>query len=129
MIKILLLSHNLNQAKKWILQQNLENPFILDEREVALQNPIKFQLGFLSLNYSKHMTETMRVHCLSYKSKRLLFVLMDMRHQTAVEIVPHNHSILLYDGSFSRRLAYNPNYVVDHTMDFNSKFSIDAAII
>jgi hypothetical protein len=124
-MKILLLSHNLDQAKDWIMSQDIANLFILDERSLTDENPNKFKLGFHQIDYSENMTYLMSVKVLSYKSARPLIVLMDMRHQNAVEKVPHDHSILLYDGSLNRRLAYNPRYVVDFTVDFNSKFPVD----
>ena len=118
-MKILLLSHDLDAATEWVLQQDLENPFILDERELALSNPNLFGKGFYDTNYSPAMVEKMRIMQMTFKSSRPLFMLMDMRHQTAVQTVAHDYSILLYDGSLSRRLAYNPTYPVDFTMDFS----------
>jgi len=110
----LVLTHDLDAAKRWILQQDLGNPFILDERDLALQNSSKFSHGFLDLNYSDAMVETMRISILGYKYQRPLVILMDMRHQTAIEKLPHDASILLYDGSKSRRIAYNLTYKTQH---------------
>ena len=110
----LVLTHDLDAAKRWILQQDLGNPFILDERDIALQNPSKFSHGFLDLRYSDAMVETMRISILGYKYQRPSFILMDMRHQTAIEKLPHDASILFYDGSKSRRIAYNLTYKTQH---------------
>ena len=114
MMKILLLSHDLDAATEWVLQQDLENPFILDEREIALSNPTLFGKGFYDTNYSPAMVEKMRIMQMTFKSSRPLFMLMDMRHQTAVQTVAHDVSVLYYDNSLTRRLAYNPTYKADH---------------
>lgn len=109
----LVLTHDLNLGKEWILQLGLEDPFILDEREIAKNNTVKFSNGFLDIQYSCQMVEVMRVTVSFYKADRPLFILMDMRHQTAVSNIPHDQSILVYDGSLSKKLAYNPTYSVN----------------
>jgi hypothetical protein len=109
----LVLTHDLDLGKEWILQLGLENPFILDEREIAKHNSSKFLHGFLDCSYSKQMVETVNVNVTYFKSSRPLFILMDMRHQTAVDTIPHERSILVYDGSFSKRIAYHPTYEVN----------------
>jgi hypothetical protein len=109
----LVLTHDLDLGKEWILQLGLENPFILDERDIASNNPAKFSFGFLDCNYSSQMVETVKINVTHFKSKRPLFILMDMKHQTAVDTIPHERSILVYDGSFSKRLSYHPTYEVN----------------
>lgn len=121
MTAILLLTHDMDAAKDWVMQQDIENVFILDERELATLNK-KFQMGFLDVNYSNDMVEYMRISRMSYKSSRPLVMLMDMRHQTAIEKIQHNVSVLLYDGSLSKRIVYNPCYNPTHIVkDFGSK--------
>ena len=109
----LVLTHNINAARKWILQQGLKNPFILSENEIALNNINKFSLGFLDINYSSSMVDTIRTNIVAYKSNRPLLIVMDMRHQTAVNSIPNDTSILFYDGSKNYRLQYHPTYTVD----------------
>ena len=109
-IKALILSHNLDTAKEWVLNQNIENTFIIDERDLIEHNPKKFNLGFLDINYSKNIVEYMQLMQLGYKASRPLFMLMDMRHQIAVDKITHDISILYYDDSKRRRLSYHPAY-------------------
>lgn len=109
-MKALLLSHDLDAAKEWALCQKLENVFIIDERELVAHNPKKFELGFLDIEYSVKMIEYMQFMSLSYKASRPMFMMMDMRHQTAVDKITHNASILYYDDSNRRRLTYHPAY-------------------
>lgn len=121
-MSILVLTHDLNAAIEWIKSQDEFNIFILDEREVAKQNPNKFQIGFDDLNYSNAIVDTMRVMRLTYKSKRPLVMVMDMRHQTAVDNIDHNYSILYYDNSMKTRLAYHPIYKTTYTVsNFNDR--------
>ena len=125
-MRILVLTHNIDQARKWLQQQNIPNAFILDEREVALQNSTKFRTGFYDPNYSTQMVEYIRVLEKTYKSSRPLILLMDMRHHTATSILAHDISILYYDGSLSHRLFYNPTYKVDQIVkDKNSQININ----
>lgn len=109
-MSILVLTHDLNAVIEWIKSQDEFNIFILDEREVAKQNTNKFQIGFNDFNYSNAMVDTMRVMCKTYKSKRPLVIVMDMRHQTAIGNIDHNCSILYYDNSMKTRLSYHPMY-------------------
>ena len=113
----LILTHDIENGYRWI-SKNL-NAFILDEREVAKLNANKFALGWHDLNYSSAMVEEMRIKQLSWKSSKDLAILMDMRHQTATAKIGHSVSILLYDGQLSRRIAYNPTYVTDFTINPN----------
>ena len=125
-MKALLLSHDLDAAKAWALSQNLNNTFVIDERDLVDNNPNKFKLGFLDINYSKHMVEYMQFMRVNYKASRPLFMLMDMRHQTAVDKITHDFSILYYDNSLSRRLVYHPKYKTTYTVsDFNEKLLQD----
>ena len=111
-IATLLLTHDFDLAKDWVLSQDIPNFFIIDERELVKQNPSKFHNGFLDINYSR----------LSYRSTRPLIMLMDMRHQTAIAEIEHDISILFYDQSKNRRIAYNPTYSMDlFVQDFQSK--------
>jgi hypothetical protein len=127
-MKILLLSHDLDLAKKWV---DIQNPqldlIILDERELITLNPNKFQNGFENVNYSTKMVEEMRVKRLSFSAiSRRLVMLMDMRHQTAVDQIAHDSSILFYDNSLSHRIRYNTLYKTDHIVsDFNEKLLQD----
>jgi DNA polymerase III epsilon subunit-like protein len=109
-MKLLLLSHDLDVAKEWALEQELENAFVIDERDLVTHNPAKFDLGFVDIDYSKKMIEYMQFMSVSYKAARPMFMLMDMRHQTAVDKIPHDASILYYDDSKRRKLAYHPAY-------------------
>ena len=119
---ILLLSHDLDLAKDWIDSQNISNLIILDERNLTELNPKKFSSGFKNISYSSMMVEEMRIKRMSWKSSRPMIMLMDMRHQTAVDQISHDLSILLYDNSLSRRIVYNPLYKTDHLVnDFNEK--------
>jgi hypothetical protein len=121
-MKLLLLSHDLDAAKEWALEQDLENVFVIDERDLVPHNPAKFELGFLDMDYSRKMIEYMQFMSVSYKAARPMFMLLDMRHQTAVDHITHDVSILLYDGSLSRRICYNPDYKPTHIVkDFGSK--------
>jgi hypothetical protein len=112
-MKILLLSHDLNLAKNWIRSQN-KSIIVIDERELITLNPNKFRGGFENVMYSIKMVEEMRVKCMSWTSNRPLIMLMDMRHQTAVEKIAHDQSILFYDKSLSQRICYNPIYKTTH---------------
>jgi hypothetical protein len=121
-MKILLLSHDLDLAKNWIDAHEISDMIILDERQLGNLNPKKFSGGFKNINYSNMMVEEMRIKRMSWKSSRPLVMLMDMRHQTAVDQISHDMSILLYDNSLSRRIVYNPLYKTDHLVnDFNEK--------
>ena len=123
-MKILLLSHDLDLAKKWVDTQNsVSDLIILDERELMTLNPNKYHNGFENVNYSTKMVEEMRIKRLTFSStKRVLVMLMDMRHQTAVDQIAHDSSILFYDNSLSHRIVYNPLYKTQHIVnDFNEK--------
>jgi hypothetical protein len=123
-MKILLLSHDLDLAKKWVDTQNPRSDIILlDERELITLNPNKFQNGFENVNYSSKMVEEMRIKQLTFSStRRSLVMLMDMRHQTAVNQILHDSSILFYDKSLSHRICYNPLYKTAHIVsDFGEK--------
>lgn len=109
-MRILLLSHDLDKAKEWIGKQSIPNLYIIDERSIAEQNPPKFKMGFLNYDYSRNMVEFMRILEMTYKSSRPVCYLMDMRHQTAVEKISHDISILYYDGSKQTRIDYSPLY-------------------
>ena len=121
-MKILLLSHDLDLAKHWVDSQNTDI-IVLDERELITLNPNKFRDGFENVNYSTKMVEEMRIKRLTFSStKRVLVMLMDMRHQTAVDQIAHDVSILFYDKSLAHRICYNPLYKTAHTVsDFNKK--------
>jgi hypothetical protein len=122
-MKILLLSHDLDLAKKWVDTQNQSDIILLDERELITLNPNKFQNGFENVNYSSKMVEEMRIKRLTFSStRRSLVMLMDMRHQTAVDQILHDSSILFYDKSLSHRICYNPLYKTAHIVsDFGEK--------
>jgi hypothetical protein len=121
-MKILLLSHDLDLAKSWIDSQDIDGLIILDERSLVELNPKKFKDRFENINYSSMMVEEMRIKRMSWKSTRPLIMMMDMRHQTAVDQIAHDLSILLYDNSLSRRICYNTIYKTDHIInDFNEK--------
>ena len=123
-MKFLLLSHDLDLAKKWIDSQNPESSMIvLDERELIELNPNKFRGSFENVTYSTKMVDEMRVKRLSLSAtRRVLVMLMDMRHQTAIEQIAHDVSILFYDNSLSHRIVYNPLYKTDYFVnDFNEK--------
>jgi hypothetical protein len=113
MTVILLLSHDLDAAKTWVLQQDLENPFLLDEREVVKENPNRFYNGFCDIKYSSNLVDYMRIKRMTWRSHRPLVILMDMRHQSATATIAHDTSVLYYDGSHDRRLQYNILYEVD----------------
>ena len=121
-MKILLLSHDLDLAKSWIENQNINDLIILDERNLTELNPKKYAGTFKNVNYSSIMVEEMRIKRMMWKSTRPLIMLMDMRHQTAVSQINHDVSILLYDNSLSRRIVYNYLYKTDYFVnDFNKK--------
>ena len=121
-IATLLLTHNFKTALDWVLSQDIPNLFVIDERELVKQNLAKFQNGFLDIHYSQQMVDFMKIKRLSYKSLRPLVMLMDMRHQTAIANIEHDLSILFYDQSKNRRIAYNPTYEMDlFVQDFQSK--------
>ena len=125
-MRILLLSHDLELAKNWINKQDIQDLYIIDERSVAEQNPPKFSRGFLNYDYSKNMVEFMRILEMTYKSSRPVCYLMDMRHQTAVEKISHDISVLFYDNSKKRKLNYNTFYKTDYFIsDFNQKLLLD----
>ena len=127
-MKLLVLTHNFEMAKSWLENQNIPNLFILEEHSVAETNPHKFKLGFLDLDYSKNMVSAMKIMSMSYKAKRPVAFIMDMRHQTAVDQIPHDHSILVYDNSLKLRLSYHPLYSTDFGINNVSDivdFSVD----
>jgi hypothetical protein len=106
------MSHDMDAARSWIAAQD-SDIFVLSESDLAATNPNKFQKGFYDPDYRTNMVEAMRIKVLTWKARRDLAVVMDMRHQTAVDSIAHDHSILFYDGSRSRRLDYNPTYTTD----------------
>ena len=112
-MKILLLSHNLSKAKSWAQYLNT-NLIVIDERELIELNPNKFRDSFENIMYSTKMVEEMRIKRLTWTANRPMVMLMDMRHQTAVEQIAHDVSILFYDKSLSHRICYNPIYKTDH---------------
>ena len=114
---ILVLSHDLDAALKWIMSQDIPKVFVIDEREIAKQNPHKFKFEFLDFNYSDQMVEFMRIKRLSYKSSRPMIMLMDMRHQTAISQILNDSSILFYDQSLTKRIAYNTQYQTDFLVE------------
>lgn len=117
-MKYLILTHDLNAARTWVNNQDA-NIFILIENDVSLQNLNKFKLGFDDYKYSDAMVDTMRVMSLTYKGKHPLAIIMDMRHQTAVDQIKHDVSILYYDDSKKSRLAYHPIYTTDYKISDN----------
>lgn len=125
-MKFLLLSHNLDAAIDWAKSQNVPNLFIVDEREVAKENPKKFHNGLRNLEYSKNICEALAVKVFAYKASRPLCVIMDMRHQSAIEKITNDFSILLYDHSLDHKIAYNPNYKADYQLNFDDKFPVDS---
>lgn len=120
MKSILILTHDIDSAVQWVKQQSIENSVVLTEQAVVELNPKKFQFGFLKPDYSDKLVDSMRVMQKSFKFPKNLIMILDMRHQNAVAQIDHDVSILLYDGSLSRRLAYNPTYVTDFVADFNT---------
>jgi hypothetical protein len=121
MTTVLVLSHDLDMAKDWLLRQNVASLYIIDERQLLESNPPKFGKGFDDINYSREMVETLRIKQFAFKSQRPLVILMDMRHQTAVNNIAHDMSILVYDVARGRRIAYNPTYKTTHIIeDFES---------
>jgi len=117
-VKYLILTHDLVTARTWVSNQD-PDIFILNEDDVSLQNPSKFKLNFNDYRYSDAMVDTMRVMCLTYKSQRPLAIIMDMRHQTAVDKIEHDVSILYYDNSKKSRLSYHPIYTTNYKIGDN----------
>ena len=114
MIDYLILTHNIEEAKAWWTKQQ-PNSIILTETEIALLNNTKFGRGFLDVTYSNKMIEELRIKSLSYKSTKVSAMIVDMRHQTAVEKIPHKISGLYYDFSLTKRIAYCPQYITQFT--------------
>ena len=114
---ILLLTHDIDKSIEWIKSQNISNIFLIDEREIAKENPHKFSRGFLDFDYSVQMVEYMRVKRLSYKSARPMVMLMDMRHQTATSQILIDASILFYDQSLTKRITFNVRYKIDFLVE------------
>jgi hypothetical protein len=56
----------------------------------------------------------------SYKFNRNLVIVMDMKHWTAVELIQHDFSILIYSGDKRRKLFYNPRYKTDFVVKNSS---------
>ena len=119
-MKALLLTHDIDAAKEWVLNQNIENIFTIDERDIAEHNPIKFKYGFLDIFYSNNIVEYMKFMRNSYKARRPMVMLMDMRHHTAIDKIPHDFSILYYDDSMKKRLAYHPKYKTTYKVSDSS---------
>ena len=117
MTTVLVLSHDLDLAKDWLLCQNVANLYVIDERQVIESNQAKFSRGFANPKYSIEMVELLRIKQFGYKAARPLAILMDMRHQTATAKIAHDVSILVYGGSMNRRIAYNPSYKTTHIID------------
>jgi len=124
-MKFLLLTHNLDAAIEWAKSQDVPNLFIIDEREVAKENPKKFNIGLKNLAYSKLICEALAVKVFAYKASRPLCIVMDMKHQFAIEKIANDFSILLYDHSLDHKIAYNPTYKADYQLDFDDKFPVD----
>jgi hypothetical protein len=115
-MKFLVLTHDIDAAVRWLESQEIDNLYIITETEIAKLNPTKYSKGFLDINYSNAMIEEIRIKSLSYKAARPLAIVLDMKHQTALDLINHDINILYYDGSLSKRLAYNPTYKPNHVV-------------
>jgi hypothetical protein len=117
-MKFLVLTHDIDAAVKWLETQEIDNLYILTETEIAKLNPIKYSQGFLDIKYSDAMIEEIRIKSISFRAPRPLAIVLDMRHQTALDLIKHDYSFLYYDGSMSKRLAYNPMYIPNFVVKY-----------
>jgi len=108
MLKILILTDDIPAGRSLVEQLDIPKIYILDEQMVREGTGIVEDPD--SAGYPDRLLNKMRSLVKTFAAKRPMAVILDMRYHRAVELIPHEISCLLYDGSKSRRLAYNPTY-------------------
>jgi hypothetical protein len=108
MLKILILTDDIAAGRSLVEQLDIPKIYILDEELVRDGTGIVEDPD--SAGYPDRLLTKMRSLVKNFTASRPIAIILDMRYHRAVELIPHEISCLLYDGSKSRRLAYNPTY-------------------
>ena len=110
MLKILILAKDPGSIKLLI-----PNIHIIDEP--SIRESTGFNLDPDTAGYGPILVSRVTNLVKAWKGKRPLAIILDMRYHTAVDQIPHDVSCLVYDGSKSKRLAYNCRYKTDVTIE------------
>ena len=108
MLKILILTDDIAAGRSLVEQLDIHKLYILDEELVRDGTGIVEDPD--SAGYPDRLLTKMRSLVKNFTASRPIAIILDMRYHRAVELIPHEISCLLYDGSKSRRLAYNHTY-------------------
>ena len=108
MLKLLILTDDIPAGRSLVEKLDIPKLYILDEQMVREGTGIFEDPD--TAGYPDRLLTKMGSLVKTFTAKRPIAVILDMRYHRAVELIPHEASCLLYDGSKKRRLAYNPTY-------------------
>ena len=115
MIKLLILTDEIQDGLSLVEQLDIPNIYILDERLV--REGIGIVEDPNSAGYPDRLLAKISSLVKNFTAKRPVAIVLDMRYHNAVDMIPHDISCLVYDGSKSKRLAYNPRYKTNITIE------------
>jgi hypothetical protein len=107
-MKLLILAQDIDQAKQIANNLDIVNSYVVDELLLAEDTGLMQDTD--SAGYAVRIVAKMRTIAATFKAKRPLIMIVNMKYQTAVAEIPHDMSCLIYDGSRSKRLQYSPTY-------------------
>jgi hypothetical protein len=82
--------------------------------EAELITGTRYEQSWLIPGYSTWLVDRFRVMSIAYKSQRPLALVLDQRHQTAVDLINHDVSARITDGRAPGRISHAVAYSTDH---------------
>lgn len=116
---LLILSKDPNDAHELVKNLELNKPLILDETNINEGSTVRKE----SIDYRQVTVTRAAALATSYKFSNDLVIILDMRCWDAVEKIPHDLSVLIYDGSMKRNLFYNISYSTDFAIQNTNDLS------
>jgi hypothetical protein len=114
MPKLLVLTDDPDQARSVLESMDIPKLYIIDEQMVWTSTGMTMDRD--DPEYRPRMVQKISALTRAFSAKRPLATVLDMRFQEAIETVPHDASILIYDGSKARKLFYNVKYKTTFTI-------------
>ena len=114
MPKLLVLTDDPAIARSVLESMDIPKLYIMDEEMVRTSTGMT--MDPTDPEYRPRMIQKIGALTRAFSAKRPLATVVDMRSQDAVDQVPHDASILIYDGSKARKLFYNVKYKTTFTI-------------
>jgi len=108
-MKILVLAEN--PLKITTIFSNIGDIKVISEQEIIADTPYTRQ--FIQPGYSAYLTSRAANLSKIYKFNKPLVMVIDQRHHTAIEKIPHDKSIRIAKELVPRRLSNSVTYLVD----------------